>query len=536
MKQKIAWLLVIVMMLAMVGCAPTTGSSEPKQESSASAPAAPAAPAESGKAEAEPAEVRDTVNLSVTSALLSVDPHPRRDLQDMLTHGQVYEPLFYLNEKTLEFEPRIAESYSVSDDGLTYTFNLRKGVKFHNGDELKASDVVFSLLRVKESAAWSAYSSNIADVIAVDDYTVDIKVNTVDATFMVCQAQLMIISEREATEQGEAFGTQVALAGTGPYFFTAVDADVAWSLEAFPDYYRGEAPIKYINFRPISDASAGLIAFEAGELDYYNAPVANWAELSSNEAYKTEVVAGNHISYMAINHLSSEALGNDLVRQAIAYCIDKESMNLAAFDGLAEEADYMENPAYNVGSPRSEIVYNYDLEKAKTLMEEAGYADGFDLGTIMVIPGGYYEKMAQVLQANLLAIGITAEIEPLQSNTITERGTKQDFDMMVYGYPSIGDYSNIAFKTHSQYVGSYFVKFEGDKFDYKRIDSLLDEGKACLDAEKRLEINAQANDAIMETATLLPGLHKALPYVWNADLNVVNMPNTYHVYDWSWNS
>ena len=534
MKKTITWLLILAMAMALVGCG--TSSSQPAAET-----ATASAPAETGSApkEAAPAEAataRDTVNLAVTSALLSVDPHPRRDLQDMLTHGQVYEPLYYLNEKTLEFEPRIAEDYSVSDDGLTYTFKLRHGVKFHNGDELKASDVVFSLLRVKESAAWSAYTSNIADVVAVDDYTVDVKVNTVDATFMVCQAQLMIISEREATEQGEAFGTQVALAGTGPYYFTYVDADVEWKLQAFPDYYRGEAPIKYINYRPISDASAGLIAFEAGELDYYNAPVANWASLESNGDYKTEVVAGNHISYVAVNPLASEALGNDLVRKAIAYCIDKESMNLAAFDGLAKEADYMENPEYNVGSAASDVTYNFDLEKAKALMVEAGYPDGFDAGTIMVIPGGYYEKMAQVLQANLQAIGIKAEIEGLQSNTITERGTKQDFDMMVYGYPSIGDFSNIAFKTHSRYVGSYFVKFEGDKFDYKRIDSLLDEGKACLDSEKRLEIDAEANDAIMETATLLPCLHKALPYVWNADLNVVNMPNTYHVYDWSWNS
>ncbi len=283
------------------------------------------------------------------------------------------------------------------------------------------------------------------------------------------------------------------------------------------------------------DASSGLITFEAGELDWYIAPIANWDALSSNPNFKTEMGDSNHITYVAINYQANDKLENDYVRKAIAYAIDKEAMNIAGFDGHAAIATHMEHPSYNTAAPSGGIVYNYDPDKAKALLTEGGFPNGVDVGVILCFPGSHFEKCAQVLQANLAAVGITAKLELVEQATMLNMTRAQDFDIAVTGYASIGEYDAFRARVHSASKGAYYVKFEGDKFDYKRIDELFELSSAELDPTKRLALTQELNDMVMDTACLLPLLHKAQPYVWNKDLNVVNVPSYYEIYNWSWN-
>ncbi|GHV46882.1 diguanylate phosphodiesterase [Synergistales bacterium] len=477
---------------------------------------------------------RDDLNISVLSILATSDPHASKNLQDMLFYKQVYEPLVWQNEATYEFEWRIAESYTVSDDGLTCTFKLRKGVKFHNGDLLKASDVVFSLLRLKTMTVGVGYADDIADVVAVDDGTVNIILKKKSAAILSNLGQLPIISEREVKEQGEAFGTKINLAGTGPYYLTYLDRAVKWDCQAFPDYYKGEAPIKYLHYKPITDAAAGLIAFESGELDWYIAPITDYDALVKNEKYNTELAVANHISYLAMNWLHSP-LENDKLREAIAYAVDKDAMNITVFDGHARIADFMERPGRNVGAPSEGVTYSYNPEKARQLVIEAGFEKGVDNLKILTISGTYFEKMAQVLQAGLADIGVTCSIELYEAATGLDMCRKQQFDLALLGYNSTGDYSNLRRFVHSATVGSYSVKFEGDKFDYKRFDELFDLGGAELDPVKRAAIYKEVNDLVMKTFCLLPIFNKAQPFVWAKNLNVpVNYPDYPQIYEWSW--
>ena len=477
---------------------------------------------------------RDSLNISVLAILSTVDPHGTRNLQDMNFLKQVYEPLVWQNEITGEFQPLIAEGYTVSEDGLTWTFKLRKGVKFHNGDLLKASDVAFSLRRVMGKPAGVSFTNAIADAVAVDDETVNIILKRKSASLLSNLTQLAIISEKEVEKQGEAFGTIVNLAGTGPYYLTFLDRAVKWDCQAFPDYYRGEAPIKFLHYKPISDPSAGLITFESGELDWYIAPIANWDDLINSKKYNTEVVGANHISYAAINRMRGP-LENDNLRKAIAYAIDKEAMNMVCFNGLATIADFQERPGVNNGAPSEGITYSYDPEKARQLVIEAGYEKGVDVGKILCIPGTYYEKMAQVMQANLADVGITCGIELYENATALAMVRRQEFDITLQGYNYIGDYENLRRFVHSDAKGSYYVKFEGEKFDYKRFDELLDRGGQELDPVKRQAIYKEFNDLLMDTACILPIFHKAQPYVWHKDLQIPhNYPNYPQIFEWSW--
>jgi peptide/nickel transport system substrate-binding protein len=321
------------------------------------------------KRESAAAKTDRVLNLTILAPLTTIDPHDTTNMQDIIFHKQVFEPLLFQNEATGNFEPRIAESYSASADGLSYTFNLRKNVKFHNGKDLKASDVVFSFKRAAQSPKVRSYLSSVADVTASGDYTVVVKLTQSDAAFLSSQNMIFIINQAEVEEQGNEFGTKLTLAGTGPYFLTSLKHDVEWTCDAFPKYYLGEAPIKKLHYVPITDASAGLIAFESGELDWYIAPIANWSALSSNAKYKTELVPANHISFICINPLN-KPLDDINLRKAIAYAIDKDAMNMAVFNGNAVNADFLVPPV-NTAAPTSGITYNYDLAKAKEYLAKS---------------------------------------------------------------------------------------------------------------------------------------------------------------------
>lgn len=480
------------------------------------------------------ADVKErALRLSTLAPMTTVDPHSTINIQDKMVLNQIFEPLLYQNESTGKYEPRIAESYSVSEDNLSYTFVIRKGIKFHNGEEVKASDVVFSMKRAAASPKVRSYMAGVADVTALDDYRVFVKLERPNAAFINSQNMLMIVSQKEAEAQGSEFGTKLTLAGTGPYYFTHLQHDVKWTCEAFPDYYRGEAAIKKIHYVPISEASAGLIAFESGELDWYIAPIANWSALTASPNYKTELVAANHISFVAINPLQAP-LDDDNLRLAIAYAIDKEAMNLACYDGYAVNADFMLLPQ-NTGAPKTGIVYSYNPEKAKEYLAKSAYPKGTHIGTINCSAGGYFEKMAQVLQSNLADIGLTCDINRMDSGTNLEMSRSQKFNLLTTGFSGSGDYECWRMYAYTKSVGSFYVKYEGDKFDYKTMDALWDSGIATSDVAEREKIYGQLSDWIAQTATMLPVFHKVQPYVWTPTLKIpVNYPNYPQIYEWSW--
>ena len=478
---------------------------------------------------------RDTVNLAITSAFQSTDAHGNRAVSELTWREQIYEPLFHMNELTLEYEPRLATDYTVSEDGLVYTFTLRQDVKFHNGEPMKASDVVFSYDHIKGEKTWSTFYSNIDFAEALDDYTVAVHFKQKSAAAMNNVSQIWIESEKEVTEQGEAFGTTVCHAGTGPYYIEEFNPETNVVLKAFPDYYRGEAAIKTVKYKVIAEATTGALALEAGELDYYTVPVATFASFETKDQFQTAAVAANHITYLCINYDASDVLNNDLVRQAIGYAIDKDAINVAAYGGYAYPADYMENPAYNVGAPKGDIVYNYDPEKAVALLTEAGYPNGVDVGKILTTASGYFSDVAIVVQANLEAVGIHATLDVMENAACIAALRAQDYDIGILGYTSTGDYDSFRQRVHSDSVGAYFVKYEGTKFDYQHFNDLFAEQLAELDPAKRLEITKELNDAVMATATQFPLFYKSNLFVWNKDLNPVNVPNFPDIYDWSWN-
>lgn len=477
---------------------------------------------------------RTDVNLSITTAMTTIDPDGTTYVQDRLILWQAYEGLTFYNELTGEVEPALAERWDVSEDGVVYTFHLREAY-FHNGDRVTAEDAAFSIMRATDPInPISMYGTNILSAEALDESTVKVTLASSYAPFLVNSTMLMVINKKIVEEQGDAFGTKVADAGTGPYKFTYIDLDQRITLEAFDKYWKGEASIKTINYYPITDTAAGVMSFESGDLDWYNCTVTDYQRIMADGKFSGETMAANHSTFLAINPNSDiEALHNEKVRQAIAYAINKEEMNLAAFDGLATVADYLENPDWNLSAPKGDVVYEYNPEKAKQLLAEAGYPNGVDVGTILDFTGSHFEVCGTVLQAQLEAVGIHAELEWGESSSNLARGKAYDYDLYVTGGNCTGDYDNLRKRFYSPLATKY-VDYAAAGYDADWLDSMIDKSAATADLTERTAMNKEINDYLMNTATYIPLLHKAVPYVWNSDLNAVNCPVNPLVYNWSW--
>ncbi|NLL47657.1 MAG: ABC transporter substrate-binding protein [Firmicutes bacterium] len=478
------------------------------------------------------------LNLSILAALTTLNPLDSNNLQDTMFLQQMNDGLFHVNEVTREVEPRLAESWEVSEDGMSITFKIRSGAKFHNGDTVKASDAVYSFEFAMNSPRIKTYYSAIESVEAPDDSTFIVHLKAPNATFFsTLSNHNYVVSQREMEEQGEAFGTKMHAGSAGPYKLTRLDGlDSYWEVEAFEDYWDGPPAIKKVTYKPITQSSAGLIAFESGELDWYIAPIANWAALEANRNINSELVTANHQTYVILNHNNAE-LQDDNLRKAIAYAIDKDACNIIAYDGYAEIADYMYNPNLNIAAPTHDVVYSYNPELAKEYLAKSSMPNGGKLsGAIQCSAGGYFERLAVVIQQNLADIGLHIEVTPMQSATNMDIMRANNHFMGVSGGTCTGDYDGIRIWYHSESAGTSFAKLNtGGKFDYKWIDEMLEAGAANSDVEEREKIYAELDAYVMEGAVYLPIFHRPQPYVWSKDLNIpVNYPNYPRVYEWSW--
>lgn len=530
MKTKIIGILLVVLMIAgtFAGCSNGTGT------------ATTAAPKQGESSAAGGNAADKTIKLRLTASLASLDWEQTTNTRDMKVWHQMYEGLYGMDEAQNGYYQELAKKVDLSEDQKVYTITLQDGVKFQNGDPLKASDVVFSYKRAMKNSRFNYLTSMIDNVEAVDDSTVKITLKTPYSPIGHTFYSIKIMSEREVTEQGDKFGTIPNKAGTGAYYVTEYNVATGVKLKAFEDYWRGAPTIKSVEYIVISDDSAAVIAYENGELDYFeDAPLSDWKSLSKTAGENSTLIKGNNIMFMAVNYLSpNKALANDKVRQAIFYAVNKHDINLAVCDGYGAEATQYMPSEYVATSPVSGFkTYDYNLELSKKLLAEAGYPNGVDVGTILTYGASTSNnaKMAQVLQANLADAGITAAVSVMEAAVVTPKLYAQDYDICVFADSGNYDYNNIRQQVHSESKGMYVVKYKDGPFNWKRMEELVDLGVSTVDVNKRLEYYTELWSIVMDTATILPCLHRPVAIVWSPDLNIGKpVPTYYKIRTFSW--
>ncbi len=471
MKKVIAIILVSVLLLVGCGSGSSTGGLEP------------------GDGEG----IKDTIIFAQGADITSLDPHIGRQLRACTVSSNMFDTLTKF-DSDMNIEPSIAESWERLSD-LSVKFNIRKGIKFHNGDELTAEDVKYSLERAMASEHVGYTVSFIDNVEMEDDYTVI--VNTEEPYGVILAALTSttagIVSKRAAMELGDDFALNPV--GSGPFKLVEWKQGEYCKLEAFEDYYLGKPETQYVIMKVVPESTQRSILLETGEIDlaYELAPndvgrVAGNDELTVFEGLSSKVIE------VSLNCASKGPIGNKLVRQAVELAIDKDTL--------------VENVVYGKGKPEvlpvTPALYGYidypeknkyNIQKAKELLAQAGYADGFET-SIFVENDQTFIELSQVIQNQLSEIGIKVDIEVMEYGTLLDLVYDGDeYEMwMTFWNTTVGDADRAV---HSL----FFSKHGGindSRYSSDKMDELLMAQRTELDQEKRLEIFKEIYDLLAE--------------------------------------
>jgi peptide/nickel transport system substrate-binding protein len=455
-KRLLLFLLIGLLTLALVQCGP--GPTPAPEETTAPPPPAEteeaAATEEPTEAPAEPKILRVAATASVTTW----DPSASFSTE-ALYMANLYEPLIWIRPDGT-FEPALAESWDVSEDGLTWTFHLRPGVKFHDGDTLTADAVVASIERTRAlgtGASWIWWM--VESIEAVDELTVEFTLSTpypLDRVVASTYAAWIMSPTAAAMEDSEWFeaGNE---AGTGPWMLESYTPDEEVVLTRFEDYWGGWDDNQFdkvvISIVPEQVVQAQML--EGGEVDLaLSLPVETYADFQASPdfvVYEDDTL----FNYVGLLNTQREPLNNKLVRQAIAYAIPYDDVVAVGTGGLGQQA---RGPVPHGLWPYSDEVgqYTYDPDRARELLAEAGYpGGGFSLVLTHAAENLNEERFAPVIRDALADIGIEVEIRPMlwaQQWELAkgDPAEAQDIFLLLW-WPTISDgYDNLSSMFHCE--------------------------------------------------------------------------------------
>ncbi|MCL4467298.1 MAG: ABC transporter substrate-binding protein [Chloroflexi bacterium] len=494
------------------------------------APAATAQPAATQAAAqpaaAEPAPVKGgELVYGLYYAPDNLDPHVAylSVVQNVIMN--IFEPLVWQGPD-LKFYPGLATSWKTSDDGLSWTFQLRKDVKFHDGTPFNAAAVKFGLDRIADPATKSLGAVTLIGKYSgsdiVDDYTVKINFKEPHAAFLdgLCQGFLGIASPTAIKKYGQDFGFHPV--GTGPFVFKEFIQNDHVTVERNPDYnwapsifkHQGPAYLDRIVFKAIPESAVRLATLETGETNLIDdVPGKEIGRLRQDKRFNIIEAAMPGMPEQWLTN-TEKAPSNELaVRQAMCYAIDRPAIIKAVWFGVSAKPASGPLNAVTLGYDKSiEALYKFDQAKAKQLLEDAGWkagADGFRAKggvplklTTMYAAVTWLDDMAQVLQSQMKQVGINLDLQKMAGPAKNAAASRGEHHLAHMSGPSSDPNMLDRFFNSKNIVPNTGWNFS--RFKDAALDDALNKGNTEMDVAKRLQLYAQAQQIIMKNVLTVP--------------------------------
>ncbi len=463
---------------------------------------------------------------------VSLDPHEQLSGGTLQLSHMVFDPLVRYKQD-LSFEPRLATKWERVND-TTMRFTLRQGVKFHSGNTMTADDVVWTFNRLKDSPDFKAIFNPFEKIVKVDDYTVDLV--SKGAFPLVLQTATYIFpmdskfytgktedgkDKAELVKHGNSFAS-THVSGTGPFIVTAREQGVKVDFKRFDGYWDTESKgnVDNLTLVPIKEDATRVAALLSGGVDMI-APVApnDHQRVKSASGVDLVTLPGTRLISFQMNQNSNEALKDVRVRQAIVYAINNDGIAKKIMKGFATTAGQQGPEGY--AGYDADLVPRYDLKKAKELMKEAGYEDGFTLS--MMAPNNRYvndAKIAQAAAAMLAKIGIKVDLKTMPKAQYWPEFDKCAADMLMIGWHAdtedSANFSEFLTMTRNEETGK--GQYNCGHYSNPELDKLVEDANVETDPAKRAAMLQQVEKTLYDDAAYVPLHWQNL--AWGAKSNV----------------
>ena len=533
MKKRVAALfLAAVMVVSVTACGNSSGdnATTPSESTEEEASTGDDATAESDGGAASTGEKVLSVQIGPNPETLDPALNSAVDGGNMILH--TFECLLTVDEEG-KLAPGQAESWEVSEDGLTWTFHLRDGLKWSDGSDLTANDFVYSWQRVCDPNTAAPYAETVLsmvegydeaiagditklNVVAVDDTTLEVHLTSACSYFgsLAAFATLSPVQQATIEANGDAWAVDASTYISNGSFYISEWVPGSYIMcTKNPNYWNADAvKLDAIKFNLIEDANASYSAYQTGEVLFIkDVPTEEIPSLEGNPEFYVDPIIGTY--YLSLN--TQKAPFDDAnVRKALSLAIDREYVAGTLMQGTYSAASNFMGPGWidtdgsqfmdnaNGGQPYIDITnHEANVEEAKRLLAEAGYPDGegFPAITYSTNDAGYHKVVAEYLQQAWAELGITLDVDIVEWASFTPMRRNGDYEASRNGW--VGDYSDpsnmldLLYSTNGNNDG---------KFNNKDYDAAMDISRTTLDAAERSEALHKAEDILMNEAGCIP--------------------------------